>query len=77
MDCRQLVELVNDYLEGALGEAGQRRFEAHISACANCRKYLDQVRKTVALTGRLSEESLPPAMRDRLLSAFHDWKQAK
>jgi anti-sigma factor RsiW len=74
LSCLQLVELVTDYLEGALSRSDRARFERHIAGCPNCTAYLDQMRRTIAVLGRLEEESLPPAARDELLAAFRDWK---
>jgi anti-sigma factor RsiW len=72
--CRELVELVTDYLEGALDRRTRRRFEAHLSGCPHCTAYLEQIRQTIRLTGRLREESLDPRIRQELLAAFRDWK---
>ena len=72
--CRELVELVTDYLEGALDRRTRRRFEAHIAGCPHCTAYLEQMRETIRLTGRLREESLDPEVRDELLEAFRTWK---
>ena len=59
--CKELVELVTDYLEGALDADMRARFEQHLAACAGCREYLDQMRMTIRATGQLSEDSLPAA----------------
>jgi anti-sigma factor RsiW len=75
MICRELVELVTDYLEGALPEEERVRFEEHLSACDGCTAYLEQMRQTIRLTGMLSEEDVPPEARERLLEAFRGWKQ--
>jgi anti-sigma factor RsiW len=74
MACQELVEVVTDYLEGALSERERMRFERHLQGCDGCRSYLEQMRTTIRLTGRLTPRSLSPAMRDRLLRAFRDWK---
>lgn len=76
LTCREMVELMNDYLEGTLAEGERARFEAHISSCDPCTTYLAQVRQTIRLTGRLTEESVPPGVRDELLHAFRGWKDA-
>lgn len=72
--CREMVELVNDYLEGALSDADRARFEAHLAICDPCTRYLEQVQGTIDLTGRLTEESVPEPVRDDLLRTFMDWK---
>ena len=75
LNCQGLVELVTDYLEHALSVEDQARFEGHLSRCTGCRNYLDQMRRTIAVMGRLSEESIAPQARDDLLRAFRDWKR--
>ena len=58
--CQQAVELVTDYLEGALSRRDRRRFEAHIRACPNCTAYLEQIRTIIALTGSIEPDDLTP-----------------
>lgn len=77
MTCRELVELVNDYLEGALADAERSRFDAHLTSCEGCRNYVEQMRLTIEAGGRLSEESLDPDHRDSLLEAFRGWKRGR
>jgi anti-sigma factor RsiW len=50
MSCQELVELVTDYLEGALPPEDVARFEAHVAACPGCEAYLEQMRTTIAVT---------------------------
>jgi anti-sigma factor RsiW len=71
--CRELVELVTDYLEGALPPRARRRVRRHLRACEGCDRYLDQIRATIRIAGRLREEdveAMPAPVRDRLLAAF-------
>jgi anti-sigma factor RsiW len=75
LTCRELVELVTDYLEGALPRADRRRFERHIAGCDHCTAYLEQIRLTITATGRLTEEDLEPEARGELLAAFRDWNR--
>jgi anti-sigma factor RsiW len=75
LSCPELVELVTEYLEGALPPAEQQRFERHLRRCANCRTYLEQMRLTIAATGSLREEAIAPPVRDELLRLFRAWKQ--
>lgn len=76
LTCQELVEIITDYVEGTLPEEDRHRFESHLDSCAGCRAYVDQMRKTIAVVGRLSEDSLEPRMRDELLQAFRSWKGA-
>lgn len=70
LPCDELVELVTDYLEGALDAATQDRVEAHLPECVGCRRYLDQIRTTVALLAQTPRWELSPAARKSVLAAF-------
>jgi anti-sigma factor RsiW len=72
--CQELVEIVTDYLEGALSGADRARFEAHLARCEGCSTYLDQMRRTIELSGRLTEDQIAEPVRTKLLRAFHGWK---
>jgi anti-sigma factor RsiW len=72
--CQQIVELVTDYLEGALSRSERRRFEAHLEGCENCTEYLVQMRATIRLTGRLDAEDLTPAMREEFTALYRQWR---
>jgi anti-sigma factor RsiW len=73
--CIQVVELVNDYLEGALTRRERRRFERHLHGCPHCTEYLAQMRRTVAATGRLAPEDLAPEARDEFTRLFRSWTE--
>jgi anti-sigma factor RsiW len=72
--CRELVEIITDYLEGTMPQAERRRFEAHLDECPYCVNYLEQMRQTIAALGELSEESISPHDREALLEAFRGWR---
>lgn len=76
MPCVELVELVTDYLEGALGAGDRRRVEAHLGQCEGCRAYVDQLRQTIGAVGHLAPEALADAMRAELLEAFRGRRAA-
>ena len=74
LTCRELVELVTDYLEGALAPEDRRRFDAHLAECAACITYLEQMKQTIAALGRFPEESIAPETQQTLLGAFRTWR---
>jgi anti-sigma factor RsiW len=74
LTCRELVEIVTDYLEGTLDPADRERFEAHIAICDPCTGYLAQMRRTLRTLGRVPEESLSPAARETMLHLFRGWR---
>jgi anti-sigma factor RsiW len=71
--CQELVELVTEYLEGALTPADLRRFEEHIALCDACVEYLRQYRETIRITGTLTLNDVSPEAERELLEAFRDW----
>lgn len=68
--CRDLVELVTAYLDGALPPAEAAAVDAHLADCPGCRTYLDQMRATVAALRRAPVQDLPDAVHARLREAF-------
>ena len=76
MSCKELVELVTDYLEGTLSEEDVRRFDEHIRDCVWCARYLEQMRVTVRTVGRIDEASISGEAKDALLREFRNWHAA-
>jgi anti-sigma factor RsiW len=72
--CQQAVELVSDYLEGALSRADRRRYEAHLTGCPHCTEYLAQMRKTIELVGTLTPGDLTPQMQDDFIGLYRQWR---
>jgi hypothetical protein len=76
LSCQELVELVTDYLEGALPDEARLLFDEHIGRCEGCRIYLEQMRQTITVLGHLPKEALSPDAERKLLEAFRGWRPA-
>ena len=76
VSCQEVVELVSDYVEQALPADEAALFEQHLNFCDGCVWYVDQLRTTIASVGRIEEEEVPPETREKLLTAFRDWKRS-
>jgi len=76
MTCRQVVQLLNDYLEGTLPAADRRRVEEHLAGCEACTAFVGQLRASRRIVGRLAEEAIPEAVKQELLTAFRSWRPA-
>ena len=74
LSCRELVELVTDYLEGALSPVDTARFDDHIGRCGACSIYLEQMRQTIEVLGHLPADVLTPEAERDLLEAFSGWR---
>jgi anti-sigma factor RsiW len=75
LTCQELVELVTDYLEGALPPGDRARFDAHLTTCPHCRVYLEQMRETIAALGRLPAAAISDDARAVLREHFRRWKE--
>jgi predicted anti-sigma-YlaC factor YlaD len=75
MDCNELVEVITDYLEGVMSLEDRARFEEHLVYCEGCAAYLEQMRATLALMGKISPDAVEGDVRERLLQSFWDWKK--
>jgi predicted anti-sigma-YlaC factor YlaD len=76
LTCAEVVEVVTDYLENRMSTDDRERFEEHLAFCDGCSVYFEQMKLTIAATGRLRPEDVPSALEDRLLTAFRAWRPA-
>lgn len=74
MRCRELANLVTDYLEGRLSLKDRVLFRLHVGLCPRCWAYLRQMEKTVDVLGRVPDEPMPEEVRAELLARFRNWK---
>lgn len=73
--CREVVELVTDYLEGTMAPRDRARFEAHLAGCPHCREYLAQMRRTLELMGRIEPEDVAPEVQEELVALYRRWRE--
>ena len=76
LTCKEIVELVTDYLEQTLVLEMRARLEQHVMECPGCQTYIEQVQLTISMLRRLAEEPTLPGSKEELLELFRDWQQA-
>ena len=74
ISCKQLVDLVADYMEEVLPDEARAEFEQHLAECGYCSAYIQQMKVTVNLTKQLTEDEIKPATKE-LLDVFRKWKE--
>ena len=74
LSCQEVVELVTEYLDGALTAERASLFEQHLNFCDGCIWYVDQIRTTVDAIGEVREADISPEAKSQLMTAFRDWK---
>ena len=66
MTCREIIDVLADYLDAALTPAVLERLEAHLRDCAPCRAYLATYKRATELAAKVNQVEMPPEMRQRL-----------
>jgi anti-sigma factor RsiW len=74
LTCREVIELLSNYIEGALSTDDRRRVDEHLALCDGCATYLEQMRGSIRLSGMVTEEQVPEDQKSALLEAFRDWR---
>jgi predicted anti-sigma-YlaC factor YlaD len=77
LTCRELVELVTQYLDGALAVPDHVQFEQHLVLCTGCQNHLSQMRQTLRVLETLpGEDDVAPEAMAELLHTFRAWHTA-
>src|SRR5947207_11101379 len=77
LSCQEIVELITDYLEGALLPEKRAQFEEHLAGCEGCTNYIEQVRLTIGMLRGLAQEPIFPETKEELLQTFRQWKSSQ
>jgi anti-sigma factor RsiW len=75
LSCREIVELVTDYLEGDLDAETTAALETHLDLCPGCVRYVEQIRETITTLGEVSSDNLSTDTQARLLEAFRTFRR--
>ena len=74
LTCREMSDLVTDYLEGRMGDEERLRFQKHLGLCRDCRAHVGKMRRMVETLGELPPDPIPDRVMGELLDRFRDWK---
>jgi anti-sigma factor RsiW len=72
--CREVAELLSDYLDDAIPAPDRARLDAHLAECDGCTSALEQLRETVRVTGTLSEEQVEHEQLEPVRIVFRAWR---
>lgn len=72
LECRQIAELLGDYLDGTLPNHVRELLEFHIDGCAPCVAFVNTYRGTIAATRTLPEAPMPIELKKRLLRVLKE-----
>src|SRR5256885_17212646 len=77
IECRQIAELLGEYLEGTLPRQTLELLEWHIEGCAPCVAFVNTYRGTINAARKLREVDIPPELKKRLLAVLRTQRAAK
>jgi hypothetical protein len=77
LTCREFVEVLTDYLENALEPGERAEIERHIVICRGCSNYVEQMRSTIDLLGRIAADDPRDAQSEKLLAMFRAWQAGR
>ena len=73
MTCREFIEFLNDYVDGALPPSQRQLFDEHLAGCLDCQTYLESYKRTVRL-GKLAlgdgDGPVPTGVPESLVQAI-------
>ena len=75
--CKELTEVLTDYLEGTMSPEDRARFDAHLEICDGCVTYVDQMRQVIRTVRELRPDDVEETAPDDLLDAFRAWKRGE
>ncbi len=76
LSCKELTQLITEYLEGVLSSTDRERFESHLSRCPGCITYIEQMQETVKQLGNMPSVEIPSNLESSIVDAFRAWKKA-
>jgi anti-sigma factor RsiW len=72
--CREVVEMLSDYLDDAIPAPDRARLDEHLAGCDGCTAALEQLRETIRVTGALTEEQVAEPQLDAIRGVFRAWR---
>jgi len=77
MQCKELLALLGEYVDGELSREDYATFEKHLCGCRPCEVVVDNVRQTIAVYRCGHRIELPSALQKQLRRVLRDRWEAK
>jgi anti-sigma factor RsiW len=71
--CKDVVEMVSEYLDGAMSPTDRARLEQHLLVCPPCTAHVGQMRSTLEQLAKL--RASPPDAGPAVVDLFREWKR--
>jgi hypothetical protein len=70
LECRQIAELLGDYIDGSLPSHLRDLIDFHIDGCQPCVAFMNTYRGTISATRTLPGIPVPAELKQRLLAVL-------
>ena len=74
LSCREINDLITDYLEGRMGLWDRMQFRLHIAMCGSCKLHVEKMRQMIGAMGQIPPKMDVPV---ELMEQFRNWKPKK
>ena len=75
LTCKEVVELITEFLSGAMRPEDRARLEQHLFVCPPCSSYLGQIRSTIGMASGLRAAEAEAGPAAGLLELFRIWSK--
>ena len=77
IECRQIADLLGDYLDGTLPKQTRELLEWHIEGCGPCVAFVKTYRGTITAATKLKEVEIPAELKQRLLAVLRNQRESR
>lgn len=74
LNCKDITDLLTEYLEGQMSLADRMQVKMHLAMCGHCQRYVDQLKLTIDSCGGIPEPEVDDHLEQELLARFRNWK---
>ena len=78
MKCQEMLQLLNEYVDGTIDPSVCTEFDQHLAGCNPCQVVIDNIRQTIALYQKGQPYELPVKFRESLHEALRQrWRETR
>jgi hypothetical protein len=77
LECRQIAELLGDYVDGSLPSHLRDLIDFHIDGCQPCVAFMNTYRGTISVTRTLPNVPVPPELKQRLIAVLRSSRDTR
>lgn len=68
MECREMIVLIHEFLDGETDELANQKLQAHLKTCVDCRQHMHELQRAIAFVQSASHIHVSPDFTARVLA---------